>query len=749
MPGLSLYRRWGFQAKVLVSVVGVMSLLVVTTLLFVNSRITQEFRAETAQRLANADAVFKTSDNARARTLLDKYRNAGSDPRFKAVVLKTGDRKTLRGMLSDLLEELRGEMVFFTADSGERFATSVRDPRLNPAEFEASSTPSVRQALQGQMNVDTLLIGERLFDVISIPVAVGDNVVGALTFLAEIDHSVVEELKKLTHTEIVLRAGDHIVVSSLAKPNLEEELQTVFGKAFRLSSPARRSGPTREVLIGNEHFLGLSGRFTSSGDGQTAEYLLLSSYEQPLTALHATQRMLALLCGCGILLSTGVIWMVLGKVTQPLRQLRDSAEAVGRGDFTQRVRVVSQDECGELAKVFNEMTENIKNSRQQLEQTVETLKTTQAQLIQSEKLSAVGEFVAGVAHELNNPLTSVVGFAELMQQTEISEQHRRFLDMIVNSAHRCHKIVQGLLAFARQHKPERKPITVRSLIEATIGILQYQLRTSNIQVAMQLDPKAPRVLGDSHQLQQVFVNIINNARQAIEGYKSQGVIRIHSEVTEKGIRIIFQDDGPGISEENLPKIFNPFFTTKEVGKGTGLGLSLTYGIIKEHGGSIVVESKPGEGATFIVELPGLVESANPGTSFVARNQPGEFDGSGKRILVVDDEDLILELVREALRTNGCRLDLVHDGDAALHCLRQQDYDVTVCDWRMPGMNGQQLYEQVRSENPKAAAKFLFMTGDVMNEKTQQFLKQTGNVCLAKPFSMDDFRATIGKLLKAA
>jgi signal transduction histidine kinase/ActR/RegA family two-component response regulator len=728
-----------------------MALLMTATLLFVNDRITREFQSETAQKLARADAVFKNADSSRAKSLLQNYRNAGNDPRFKAIVLKTGDRKTLRGMLSDLLSELGGELVLFTNEAGQRVAMSKRDPRLNSVEFESHGAISVKQALQGQLNVDTVLVGERLFDLVSIPVAVGDNVVGALSFWIEIGQPVVEEFKKVTHTEVILRAENRIAVSTLARLNLNEEIKQAFGeKPESRKNTVRPAGETaREVLIGNEHFLGLSGRFTSGSDDKAGEYLLLSSYEQPLSALHATQRMLTLASFFGILLSTIIVWALIRKVTQPLRELRDRAEAVGRGDFSQKVRVSSHDECGELALVFNEMTENLKNSHEQLEKTVETLKTTQAQLIQSEKLSAVGEFVAGVAHELNNPLTSVVGFAELMQQSEVSEQHRRFLDLIVSSAERCHKIVQGLLSFARQHKPERKPVRIRELIESTLTILQYQLRTSNIQVLTQFDANLPRVLGDPHQLQQVFLNIINNARQAIEAYKAQGTISILTETGEKGVRILFQDDGPGISAENLPRIFNPFFTTKEVGKGTGLGLSLSYGIIKEHGGSITAQSHDGRGASFIIELPAIVEASSTGTSFVPRSQTASLDCAGKRILVVDDEDLILELVREALRNNGCQLDMVSDGQSALQRLRQQDYDLTLCDWRMPGMNGQELYQQVRSENATAATRFVFMTGDVMNQKTQEFLKQTGNLCLAKPFSVDEFRAAIGEFLKAA
>lgn len=742
--------RLSFQAKVLVPVVSIMVVLVAATILVVNRRITAAFQAEAAQKVATAAAVFKNSQKIRTRNLLLRYRNIPNEPRVQAAA-QTGDPRTVQKFVADLIEQYGGEIVFFTDAKGHALARVIGDAQLNSAPFEAGAIGSVGRALEGLANVDTILVGDRLFDVVSVPVKVEGYVVGVLTFGAEISQSVAEEFKQLTHTEVVFRTKERVVVSTVAKANLHDQLLSEFSRTGgRLSSNVGAGqGSVREIILDSEHFLGLSGQFASLNDEQKLDYVLLSSYEQPLLVLHATQHMLGLFSLLGIIVSTAFVWAVIRKITQPLRELRDSAEAVGRGDFSQRVAVTSDDECAELALVFNQMTGNLKTSREELEKTVETLKTTQAQLIQSEKLSAVGEFVAGVAHELNNPLTSVVGFAELMQQSDVSERHRRFLDLIVNSAQRCHKIVQGLLSFARQHKPERKAVKLQGLIESTIGIVQYQLRTNNIEVVTQLDPGLPRVIGDSHQLQQVFLNIINNARQAIEAHRPKGTIRISAETTDRTVRLLFQDDGPGISAENLSRIFNPFFTTKEVGKGTGLGLSLSYGIIKEHGGSLNVESQLGAGATFIVELPISEEGAETGTSFFKRPASAAFDGSGKKVLVVDDEELILSFIREALSANGCQLDVARDGETALARLREQHYDVTVCDWRMPGLTGQQLYEQVRAEDASAATRFIFMTGDVMNEKTQTFLKETGNICLAKPFSVDEFRSVIGQFLKAA
>src|SRR5258708_10373374 len=177
--------------------------------------------------------------------------------------------------------------------------------------------------------------------------------------------------------------------------------------------------------------------------------------------------------------------------------------------------------------------------------------------------------------------------------------------MILKSAFRCQKIVQSLLSFARRHQPERKLSSINELVEGAVEILQYQTRTSNIEVTARLDPRLPKAMIDPHQVQQVFLNIINNGRQAIETHRPNGWVRISSETCGDKIRVTFQDSGPGIPEENLSRIFDPFFTTKEVGKGTGLGLSLCYGMIHEHGGNITAASPPGEGATFTIELPVL------------------------------------------------------------------------------------------------------------------------------------------------
>jgi two-component system, NtrC family, sensor kinase len=306
--------------------------------------------------------------------------------------------------------------------------------------------------------------------------------------------------------------------------------------------------------------------------------------------------------------------------------------------------------------------------------------------------------------------------------------------------------VQSLLSFARQHPPERKLSNVNALVDAVIEILIYELRTNNIRVEKDLSPQLPRLLLDPHQIQQVFLNIVNNARQAIEAHHARGLIRIATGAVGQQVRITFQDDGPGISEENLAKIFNPFFTTKPVGKGTGLGLSLSYGIIQEHGGSITAASKLGHGTTFIIDLPITNQSENtPEPSDPP--PPPIAGGKGRKVLVVDDEADILDLVVKILQRDGYEVQTAVDGESALRHLAVGRFDLIISDWKMPGLSGRQLFERLLATDAEAAERMIFMTGDVLSEKTEQFLNEHGKVCLHKPFSIADFQKVVSDMFQ--
>ena len=737
-----------FRAKVLFPVVAVMTLMAASLMWMDSRRTGKQLHADAATQLQTADKIFNHWESRRADDLLARFQILATARNFRAAAAQA-DANAFRAMLRELLGEkaVNVNIIAVLTDQGQLFPPVTDDPRVDAGAFVQSCRNALSQAMKGQPKVDLVRNDEQLFDVVALPiplfdVSTGNCISGAVCF--GVKNSLEKEFNQLTHAEVALFAGGRMVSSTISDPAARAELAK-FAETS-VTRPDKERGALREILLSGEHSLGIAGPL---GDpDQHLGYIILSSYEDSLVTLRHTQITILLLSALAILCGTGVVWLLVHKATEPLSELRHSVEAVGHGDFSRRVEIRYDDEVGELGRVFNEMTENLKNSREQLELTVETLKITQAQLVQSEKLSGIGEFVAGVAHELNNPLTAVMGFSELLQRSDTLPKHRSYLEMIHRNSLRCQKIVQSLLSFARRHQPERKLACLNSMVEAALEIVQYQMCTNNIEVVLSLQRDLPKAMVDPHQIQQVFLNIINNARQAIESHRPSGSLRITSERSGDFARVTFQDDGPGIPEENLARIFDPFFTTKDVGKGTGLGLSLCYGIIREHGGTIQVRSKPGEGAAFIIDLPLAPEEieAQSDTDSATATVTRQGLGCGKRALVIDDEEPILRLVQEMLQPEGFEVDLASNGAAALQRLEQGHYDLAFCDWKMPGITGREVYEHIRSANPALSNRVIFITGDVINENTRKFLDENHRICLSKPFNLQDFRVAVHRTL---
>jgi PAS domain S-box-containing protein len=357
------------------------------------------------------------------------------------------------------------------------------------------------------------------------------------------------------------------------------------------------------------------------------------------------------------------------------------------------------------------------------------------------RLAAVGEMAAGIAHEINNPLTGVIGFSKLLlERDNIPEHLREELGIIADGSQRVADIVKRLLTFARQTKPMRTAASINELIDNTLKLRAYVLRTANIEVSMRLDPELPWSVVDPGQLQQVFMNLIVNAEQAMKEAHGKGFLVITTEKKGSNIRISFQDDGPGIGKDNMKRLFEPFFTTKEVGQGTGLGLSLSRSIVLEHGGGITVESEPGHGAIFTVELP-IAESLAPGTGVAsppAKAEPAHIRKS--TVLVIDDEHGIRQLAKNALTGNGYVVDTASDARTALDTLiAGARYDAIFTDIRMPGMSGMELYEHLVDQVPAMASRMIFITGDSMGVDVTAFLNQHSLPCLTKPFGIEALR----------
>ena len=366
-------------------------------------------------------------------------------------------------------------------------------------------------------------------------------------------------------------------------------------------------------------------------------------------------------------------------------------------------------------------------------------KRLREQLMQSEKMSAIGQLVSGVAHELNNPLTSIIGYSEMAQMDDqLCIETRKQLDTVVHESMRARKIVQNLLTFARQHKPEKILTDVRSVLERVVELRAYEMKVHSINVETDIH-ELPVIMCDGPQLQQVFLNIIINAEHAMLNANGRGNLIVKANLVDEQIVVTIKDNGPGIPAENITKIFDPFFTTKEVGKGTGLGLSICYGIVQEHGGKLRVSSKPGQGATFTIELPAITVASEAAETEAETVLPSL---SPRNILVVDDEEFISEIVRGVLEREGHRVITASNGAAALSLLDSGDYDLILSDIKMPELSGYALYEEVRNRDKELANRMIFMTGDMVNNETNEFLQRTGNQYIPKPFAVDELLRSV-------
>jgi CheY-like chemotaxis protein len=360
-------------------------------------------------------------------------------------------------------------------------------------------------------------------------------------------------------------------------------------------------------------------------------------------------------------------------------------------------------------------------------------------------MSAVGQLVAGVAHELNNPLSVIIGYGQLVLNRDAPAPVRRPLELIVSQGERMSKIVRNLLYFARQRPPERSAVNVQQVMEQTLALRLNQLTLSSITVRTDFAADVPVTTGDGPQLEQVFLNLLLNAEQAILESRPHGEIVLRTRVHPDGGAILAQviDDGPGIPSEVLPRIFEPFYTTKTVGMGTGLGLSVSYGIVQEHGGRLSAESAPGR-TVFTVELPIVAPPPPP-----AAPERRVVDGVGKVALVVEDEPTVRDLIVTLLGETGWRVDVASGGHGALQRVRRQRYDLIVSDMRMADGDGAELYRSARAQDAGYARRFVFITGDTASPRVREFLEESGAPVVEKPFQPALFEDAVYRVVTGA
>jgi signal transduction histidine kinase len=370
------------------------------------------------------------------------------------------------------------------------------------------------------------------------------------------------------------------------------------------------------------------------------------------------------------------------------------------------------------------------------------------QLVHTQRLSTVGRLVAGIAHELNNPLAVILGSLDLLRQEPVAERLSERLGRVATQTQRAVKIVRTLLALTRNRPPQRATVPLAALLTETLELAAYDLKHSRVRVVWQLREDLPPVVGDPDQLRQVFTNLVLNACQAMAGSGGTGTLTIGADVVPAGdrIRVHLADSGPGIPAEHLPRLFEPFFTTRGEEEGTGLGLAICQWIAESLGGRISVDSLPGQGARFTVELPA---TGVPGDVEATPGPRPRRPLAGVSVLVVEDEPLVGDMMEDLLRLEGHAVDRAVNGREALERLAQGSYDLIISDVQMPDLSGPAFHQELLRIDPALARRVIFVTGDVTSPETRTFLEQGGLAYLEKPFEVAAFRAAVHRGLQGA
>jgi two-component system NtrC family sensor kinase len=383
------------------------------------------------------------------------------------------------------------------------------------------------------------------------------------------------------------------------------------------------------------------------------------------------------------------------------------------------------------------------NLYEQTRRAYDDLSRAQEQLLQSEKMSALGQMVSGVAHELNNPLTAILGYAQLLEDEPLEPRHREYLDTIFKQAQRTHRIVQNLLSFARQRRPHKQRLDLQRVLEDTLALRDHDLKANNVTVEQEIEPGLPQVIGDPHQLEQVFLNIVNNALDSISEVACSGRLRLRGFLENNQVCIEFHDSGPGIGDPK--RIFDPFYTTKPVGKGTGLGLSICYGIVKAHGGEILARNHPQGGAVIEVRLP-VAGQTSEKLALVSRAPSSAVRLRG-RVLLVDDEEAVLELEREALAYTGAEVVAVSSVADAIARLESESFDAVIADAGIAGAwSATDLHRWITIHRPGLEKHFALSTASPGDPQLRLLVEQTRTLCISKPFTIPEFLDLVRRAL---
>ncbi len=575
--------------------------------------------------------------------------------------------------------------------------------------------------------------GDALYRVSAVPVVLQGYILGALVAGDRLDAAYLADLKSLFDGDLLLTVGGKAVETTLPAGDRLEALGAALGQSAGQVS-----------LVGGEEFVAAPLSLGFDSLNREVEILAFDSLTAAVAASERTIRGAVVLAGSfALLLAFVAVWVVSRSAVRPLERFVDfMRDVTDEGEYSRRFRSpAAAREVRQLAEAYNTLSDSLlRRTREDMDQ-LERLK-------ESEKLAALGRMLSGAAHEINNPLTGVVGNIEMvLHEGGVDPRARDRLQTVRREGRRIVALVRNLLKVSHRQTEERRTFDVNRALCEVAELRRHDFTAANLSLEFDLAPEEALVHGNDLELQQVFLNIVNNAHDALVERGGPGRLEISTRLNAERVSIRFSDDGPGLRDAQ--QVFEHFYTTKPVGKGTGLGLSITYATVKSHGGEVSAENMPAGGARFTVDLP-----RTAGATSVAPTPQAEPTVADPKVeplrasvLVADDEPGVLELQLSILDAFGASAVGVSNGTEAIRELERRDFDLLVSDMKMPGeIGGKELYRWVRDNRPELVDGFIFVTGDTIDD--QEFLEQEGRRYLDKPFAMDEYVAALRAALEA-
>lgn len=554
-----------------------------------------------------------------------------------------------------------------------------------------------------------------------------------------------------------LSADERLLVEEMGEAH--QRLEVAAARTADLATRGRteEAQVSREAIV--EHVTALLGAVDAFLELRETDLRALQDRQDATFQLiYVIGSLLAALVILGALVTA---WVFHRRVSLPLAQLTRASERLASGDLEARVPTAKDREFQTLATGFNHMAESLQEAtrsledrNEQLTSALQTLRDTQQELIQSEKLSAMGRMTAGMAHELNNPLATVLGYGQLLADRLGDDDlgagedlQREYLDPILQESERAQHLVRNFLHFSRRSETEVRPVSVRDALEVVVALREYAFQQAGLELVVEDLPDS-WVQAEKQLLQGVFLNLVNNALDAMQPM-GRGCLRITGRVEDRHLVVVFEDDGPGMDEPD--RVFEPFFTTKAVGEGTGLGLALTHRFMKVFGGGIRAENRAEGGARLVLDF--VLSEGPPDEAPAERRWEGagiatmkEHPDTPWHVLVVEDEEPLRNLQERLLHRLNATVFLAEGVDRARRILREETVDAVVSDVKMPGENGLEFYRWLRTERPELARRFIFVTGDVSGPEIAALADESPELFIHKPFDVEEYLSRVSRIL---